>query len=184
DKNPFDSCYIHIALWDDDLASCAKQGFVEGVYDDGEFLQVKGEYAALTPEGAHAAVINELTSGADDKLFSQVAAHLYTRQYETAVREAALRVEVALKEFGQTNAYGTALVETCLEENGTLVPHGLPNAHRLVIRSAFRSYFAYVRNEYAHNIPATDMLTACRLIQRSSNLLCAVRGLSAMRSDG
>src|SRR5262245_60340752 len=55
DKNPFDSRYIHIALWDDDLASCAKQGFVEGVYDDGEFLQVKGEYAALTPEGAHAA---------------------------------------------------------------------------------------------------------------------------------
>lgn len=183
-KDPNNPQFLHVALWDDDLAFCAKRGFIAGVEDDGEFLQTKSEFVTLTPDGAYAALVSELTSGVDEELLSEVIDHLYARKYDTAVREAALRVEVAMKEACAIGAFGQNLIETCFAENGSLVLSGLPNAHRLAIRSAFRSYFAYVRNEYAHNIPATDMLTACRLVRRSSDLLRCVTVLKAMKSGG
>src|SRR5262249_54155790 len=128
------------------------------------------------------ALINELISATDEQFLPEVIAHLFTRKYDTAIREAALRVEVAMKDGSASSTFGQKLIEVCLAEDGPLVPAGLPNAHRAAIRSAFRSFFAYVRNEYAHNIPATDMLTACRLVRRSSSLLRCIHVLQRMKS--
>ena len=156
---------LHIAVWDDDLRECSARGYVRGA-EDGSVV--------LTPEGAHAALITELTAGVHEDLLAELEDHLYDRRYDTAVREAAIRVELALRTASGRAAHGQALIEQCFGENGALVPRRLSNADRLALRSAFRSYFAYVRNEYAHNIPQTDLLTACRLVRRSSDLLRAV----------
>jgi hypothetical protein len=147
-------------------------------------LEVTRQFITLTGDGAHAALINELTSEDDEYLLPEVIDHLYAGRYDTAVREAALRVEVAMKDASASSAFGQKLIEACLVENGPLVPAGLPNAHRAAIQSAFRSFFAYVRNEYAHNIPATDLLTACRLVRRSCELLQCISMLKREKGGG
>lgn len=183
-KDAFAPHFLHLAVWDADIRECSRRGFVDGVEDDGTFLRFPEGAMTLTPEGARAALIQELTRDVDPGLLATVEGLLYAGRYDSAVREAAIYVELALRQATRSNLHGMALVDQGFGDRGLLVPEDLPNAHRLALRSMFRAYFAYVRNEYAHDFPPTDAVTACRLVRRSGGLIRALSALNNARSGG
>jgi hypothetical protein len=178
-KDKFSSNYLHIALWDEDLRDCQNRSFITGVEEvDRNFLSFPNQFIELTYKGENAAIILELTKNANEKIISPIIDFLFDEKYDTAVRETALRLELFLRETIKSDKYGVKLLEQAFREGGPLVPSGIPNSSRLMIRSSFISYFKYVRNEYAHKIPTTDLLSACRLISRSSELYNLINRLS------
>lgn len=179
--------HLHVALWDDDLRACASARYVDGVRDDKaeEFLAFPTGYIQLTQKGVNGATINELLGPALDFTNASIIDHLHEARYDTAVREASLRVEIALREASSLSDHGRRLVEKCFGEPGLLVPKGLTNPPRQTLRNVFHGYFKYVRNEYAHSLPPVDMLTACTLVRRSAALLTVIQVMErARRYDG
>jgi hypothetical protein len=169
--------HLHVAVWDDDLRECMSRGYIEGVREDGEYVTFPNESMCLTDKGLRGATIDALLGAALDVLDEQVVDYLHDARYDTAVREAALRVELALRHASGLKDNGRKLVDKCFGEKGVLMPQALINAERLNLRNAFRAYFKYVRNEYAHALPPVDMLTASVLVRRSALLLAVIREL-------
>ncbi len=184
-QDPLGPQHLHVALWDDDLRACASGAYVEGVRDDNEFLTFPNGSMRLTQKGVNGATVDALLGPALHSLAEGVLDHLHEARYDTAVREASLRVEVALRRASGLPDHGRRLVEKCFGEPGVLVPEGLTNSGRQTLRNVFHAYFKYVRNEYAHNLPLVDMLTACTLVRRSAALLTVIQALDRGRGhDG
>jgi hypothetical protein len=184
-ENPLGSQHLHVAIWDDDLRGCASAQFVEGVRDEGkdEFLTFPDGFIQLAEKGVDVAIINALLGPAANSLQHEIIEHLYDARYHSAVREASLGVEIALRSASGLPDHGRRLVEKCFGEDGALVPKELTNASRQTLRNAFHGYFKYVRNEYAHNLPPVDMLTACTLVRRSAALLAAIHAMESARQE-
>ncbi len=182
---PYGPQHLHVAVWDDDLRACASAGYVEGVRDEDEFLTFPNGSMQLTQKGVNGATIDALLGPALNSLEEDIIDHLHEARYDTAVREASLRVEIALRRASGLPDHGRRLVEKCFGEPGVLVPKGLPNPSRQMLRSVFHGYFKYVRNEYAHSLPPVDMLTACTLVRRSAVLLTVIQAVDrGRRHDG
>jgi len=184
DKRPTDAFaphFLHVAVWDDDLRVCNRRGYVAGIQDnEGTDLYFPDGPMTLTEEGAHASLIRELTQDVDATLLSKVEDHLYSKQYGTAVREAAICVEMKMRQAVNSPLYGMQLVDHCFKDGGMLVPWNLVNFHRLGLRTVFQAYFKYTRNEYAHDFPQPDVVTGCRLVRRSGDLMRVLKILTAM----
>jgi len=171
----------HVAIWDEDLRLGARRDYLDGVRDEDEFLQFGGSMT-LSSQGEHAILLHELTLGIPDHLLDTVWDHLESRRYDTAVREAAVLLEVRMKRAAGSTENGWALVDRCFGPTGYLLPPELPNASRLNLNAAFRTFFSYVRNEYAHNIPEGNAVTSCRHIRRCARLLRTVETLASQRT--
>lgn len=182
-ETPHGPQHLHVAVWDDDLRACTSARYIEGVRDDEaeEFLAFPAGYIQLTHKGVNGATINELLGAALASTDSSIIDHLHEARYDTAVREASLRVEIALRQASGLSDHGRRLVEKCLGELGVLVPKGLANPPRQTLRNVFHGYFKYVRNEYAHSLPPVDMLTACTLVRRSAELLTVIQAMERAR---
>jgi hypothetical protein len=96
-QDPYGVQHLHVAVWDDDLRACALARYVEGIHDEGEFLSFPDGSMQLTPKGVKGATIDALLGPALDSLEDEILDHLHEARYDTAVREASLRVEVALR---------------------------------------------------------------------------------------
>lgn len=169
-KDPYGPNYLHVALRDKDVQDCAGAGLVH-LQDDGALT--------LTESGHRYALVLELTLGVREDLLAEVFEFLNGQRHDTAVREAAIRLELALRRISNLKSNGQKLVNECFGSSGCLIPPGMINSRRLMLHSMFRSYFAYVRNEYAHNIPSIDLVSACRLLRRTSHMLNLIDTLVA-----
>ena len=171
DNDAFASHLFHVAVWDDDLRDCGRRGYVGGIQDEGTHFYFPDGAITLTDNGAQAVLIHELTRDVDTDLLSKIEGHLFSKQYDTAAREAAICVELAMRRATNSSLHGMQLVDHCFGNRGVWIPSSLPNNLRLGLRTMFRTYFSYVRNEYAHDFPPTDAITACRIVRRSGDLI-------------
>jgi hypothetical protein len=184
-EDRFGSQHLHVAVWDEDIRECAARGFIEGVRTDDEFLDFPRDFLEVTPEGRRAALIDLLLGSMAGVLGRQILDFLYDTQYDSAVREASIMVEMQLRRLSASSDHGRRLIEKCFGKAGVLVPNGMTNANRLLVLNTFTAYFKYVRNEYAHSLPTLDMLTAAVLIRRSAALLTAIHALeSQLQTEG
>lgn len=172
---------LHLAAWDDDLRACASARYVAGILDNEAYLMFPDGSMKLTQKGAHAATVDALLQPANDLIAAEVIDHLREARYDTAIREASLRVEIGLRRASGLPDHGRRLIERCFGDAGVLVPKGLTNVSPQLLRNMLHGYFTYVRNEYAHNLPSVDLLTACTLVRRSAALLRAIAALDASR---
>ena len=179
DDNAFASHFFHVAVWNDDLRDCGRRGYVAGIQDEGTHFYFPDGAMTLTGRGAQAALIHELTRDVAADLLAKIESHLFSEQYDTAVREVTICVELAMRCATNSSLHGMHLVDHCFGKQGVLVPSSLPNNLRLGLRTMFRTYFSYVRNEYAHEFPPTDAVTACRIVRRSGDL---IRVLEVLKS--
>ena len=177
-QDPHGPQHLHVAVWDDDLRVFALARYVEGIRDEGEFLGFPDGSMQLTQKGVGGATIDALLGPALESLEEEILIHLHEARYDTAVREASLRVEVAMRRASGLSDHGRRLVEKCFGESGVLVPKGITNPRRQTLRNLFHAYFKYVRNEFAHSLPPVDMLTACTLVRRSAALLMVIQAVN------
>jgi hypothetical protein len=133
----FESHFLHVAVWDDDLRVCNRRGYVAGIQDEGTYLYFPAGAMTLTEEGAHASLIRELARDVDAALLSQIEDHLYSRRYDTAVREAAICVELAMRHATNSTLHGMGLVDHWFGNRGVLVPPNPANSHRLGLRAVW-----------------------------------------------
>jgi hypothetical protein len=183
EQDPSGPQHLHVAVWDVDLRASALARYIEGVRGEEDYLTFPERFMQLTPKGVNAATTNALLGQALDVLADDIIDHLHEARYDTAVREASLRVEIALRSASGLSDYGRRLVEKCFGERGVLIPEGLTNPNRQLLRNAFQGYFKYVRNEYMHSLPPVDMLTACTLVRRSAALLTVIQGMDRTRAS-
>jgi len=184
ERDPYSKKHLHIALWDEDLREAARRGYVSEVQAEEGLVRFPEGCLTLTPAGTHAVLVQELVQDVPKPLLERVQGYLDLRRYDAAVREAALLLELRMRAALQSQAFGQALVDECFGLQGRLHPKDLPNAYRLTLHAVFRTFFAFVRNEYAHNIPEVDLVTTCRLLRRCGRLFRAVDTLARHASGG
>ncbi len=184
ERDVYSKKYLHIALWDEDIREAARRDYVSETQFDEGVVRFKEGFLIVTPEGMHAALVQELVHGIPKHMLDRVQDYLERKHYDTAVREAALLLEVRMRTAVRSQAFGQTLVNECFGTQGRLHPNGLPNAYRLALHAVFRTFFAFVRNEYAHSIPEVDLVTACRLLRRCGCLFEAVDKLAWVASEG
>lgn len=175
---------IHLAVWDEDLRACAVRRWLAGISEHGPAIEFSTNSIYLTSDGAHAALVQELTRNVNRELLAEVEEYLYATRYDTAVREAALRVEIELRALASNDQLrGQRLVDHCFQPGAPFDRAGLTNAQRVNLQNMFRAYFTFVRNEYAHNLPGTDVLMACRLVARAGELVSVIRSLAGVPGE-
>ena len=114
DKDPLSRNRLHVAIWDDDLRECSRMGFLEGLTDLQEtFLQYSSDAITLTRKGHDGALINELTFNLHPRILGGVEDLLYSGRFGTAIREASILLEEALRSLVPTASsdYGQRLVD-------------------------------------------------------------------------
>jgi hypothetical protein len=183
-QDPYGSQHLHVAVWDKDLLECESSGYIEGVRAEEEFLSYPNGSLNMTPKGINAVVIDLLLGPASRILENRILDFLRDAQYDTAVREASILVEMQLRRLSGLPDHGRRLVDKCFGEAGILVPRGITNADRLLALNAFSSYFKYVRNEYAHTLAKIDMLTATTIVRRSAVLLTVIQTIERRLGTG
>lgn len=176
--------HIHVALWDEDLQTCQDSGYIDGVRFNGNNIEFPKNCVELTRKGVERATIDMLVEHDLEAFDQNVADHLYEGHYDSAVREASICVELSLRKASGLTDHGHRLVEKCFGEGGILVPNRLPNASRQTLRGMFKAYFKFVRNDYAHDLPPVNMLTACKLVRRSAELIRVVQTATEARETG
>jgi hypothetical protein len=172
-ENEFDKNLFHVALWDEDLRDMAQKGFLFAVSVIDDRVEFHEGYLSLSDLGQHAILISELAYDVHPEIMGLVEDFLYQDRYDTAIREAAVLLESRLREFSKSKSteYGQQLIDKCFGASSTLLPKDYPNSSRLEIRAAFRRFFKYVRNDFAHNFSSVSLVTTCRLLRRCSELL-------------
>lgn len=149
-------------------------GYVSGVsVSEQKDLEFHTGGMSLTDGGRHAGLYFQLSKGLRPEILNKAEDLVLERRYDTAVRESALLLEGHLRELTGSMEFGQALVDGCFGTKGALLPRTLSNAARLELRSSFRRYFRYVRNEFAHNFKTLSLLTTCRLLTWCSDLYAA-----------
>jgi hypothetical protein len=184
EREPFGKNYMHVAFWDEDLLAAARSGYLEQIDDDNGFLRFRDSQFRVTLAGTRAILVRELLAGLPEALLERASRHVEGHRYDTAVREAALLLELRLRNAVGSQAYGQRLVDECFGPRGRLAPGDLPNTHRLTLHGIFKGFFAYVRNEYAHNVPVEDLVTTCRHLRRCGRLYRVVELLEAQLQKG
>lgn len=164
---------LHVAIWDEDVLRLSRQGLIERSSPEarGPLEEIRlHEAIVLTATGRSWAVILELTADVHRDLLDRAMNHLRNRHYDTAIRDASVLLEGALKNALGTGKFGQQLVDEYCSAHGALMSLKMTNAQRLAVRAAFRRFFKYVRNEFAHNATVIDLMTACRLLRQCSQL--------------
>jgi hypothetical protein len=178
-KDNYDDQLLHIAVWDEDLVELSHMHLLTGlsVSQDSRdtatrafFLDYLGGSVTLTDLGHEIALFLELTGQAQLNLIDELMPLILARKYDSAVRDAAVGLESRMKTISGTTSMGQKLVEECFGENGIAGRGKVSNADRLELRSMFRRFFKYVRNEVAHNQVAFDLLSAARILNKVSFL--------------
>src|SRR5262245_43908333 len=134
-QDPYGSQHLHIAAWNKDLRGLAAAGHLDGVRDEGEVLSFPTGSMELTQKGLHAATIDMLLGPEVQLLGDDLLLHLHEGRFDTAIREASLRVEIALRRASGLSEHGRRLVETCFGEAGVLVPQSMTKATRQTLRN-------------------------------------------------
>lgn len=172
-SNLLDMNLFHTAVWDIDLIQCCRMGFVEGVVvDDNNNILFPLDSIRLTEKGHKAALVNALTSEISPQISEISKELLILGRYDTAVRDACVFLESSLRDFiqGEANDTGLKLVDQLFSSRPELRPPNVTNTAYLAHRNSWRRFFAYIRNDFAHNLKEIDLLTATQLLQRCSGL--------------
>jgi hypothetical protein len=187
-KNSYSPEKFHVCLWDDDVVTLIEEQLVVGPTLIRDALEPESyrknieypeKYLELSSKGRSLADIYELTHEVDEKLFHDVESHLVSGHYADAIRGASIQLEHALRSAIGSKRHGQALVDECFGKWGKLLSQEKCSlVVGLEIRSMYRKYFRYVRNEVAHDKPEFDLMTTCRLLRRCSLLLQIVYRLS------
>ena len=179
-NNCFDRNLFHAAVWDTDLIECSKMNFVEGVIvgDNNELIFLLGSIR-LTEKGHKSALVNALTSEISPLISEKTEELLILGLYDTAVRDACVFLECKLREFTQceANDTGLKLIDRLFDSRSELRPPNVTNTSYLAHRNSWRRFFAYIRNDFAHNLREIDLLTATQLLRRCSALLGVLHDL-------
>jgi hypothetical protein len=104
------------------------------------------------------------------------------RQYDTAVREACILVEDALRKFTGSTAFGLKLVEEFFQRAGAskrLIP-----ARLKVFRTEVRTAFKFVRNEYMHNLREISEAQCYAILVRISSVYTGVKEIESVLCEG
>jgi hypothetical protein len=166
--------HLWVAVWDDDLRELSQLKLVDGVSGDDEgFLSFADGAIEVTAAGTRLALIYELTAGVRREILDRVDEFLRLGRYDTAVREASILVEQTLRAGVSTSKHQAAseLVNTLFTAQANGVLQSVPSATVMQMKAEFLKFFAYVRNEFAHRLGETDIVTASRLLRRCSRLL-------------
>lgn len=140
---------------------------------DNEFISwvdIPKGYIQLTPFGV--SKINEPISSFEinSELLKRIEPLLYINYFDSAVREAAILLELKLKKINNNKKlFGQQLVDLHYENlikkfNGT-------DSYLKYYRSLLRCSVNFIRNEYAHDFPITSENRAKRLITLYSKLV-------------
>lgn len=109
----------------------------------------------------------------DSAIRERVTPLLSIRQFDTAVREAAIILESRLRDATNTSKWGQGLIEeyyaTLCSRNG-----GQETAHMKIIRSELRTLFKFVRNEFAHALRRITSDQCNVLLDRVSDVVTTV----------
>jgi hypothetical protein len=180
EKNPYDEKFLHVAIWDEDLIELSQLHLLDGMSVVGgssqkmtgaPYLQYDTASVILNDLGHEFALFLELTPQVRWKLLQDLMPIILAGKYDSVVRDAAVGLESRMKAICKTESYGLKLVEECLGENGILIAHTkLSNSTRLELRSMFRRFFKFVRNEVAHNEVDFDILSTARMLNKCSIL--------------
>jgi hypothetical protein len=178
-KDKYDDRLLHVAVWDEDLVELSQMRLLAGIsvtWSAAEesardfFLDYHPDSVTLTDLGHEIALFLELTQQAQSKLIDDLMPMILARKYDSAVRDAAVGLESRMKAILGTKSIGHRLVEECFGNDGDARLAKLSNADRLEVRSMFRRFFKYVRNEVAHNQVAFDLLSAAKMLNKVSIL--------------
>lgn len=181
--NELDKNLFHVALWDEDLCEIAQKGFLVAASVIDNKVEFHDGYLSLSAIGHQAILINELAYDVHPQIMALVEDFLYQDRYDTAIREAAVLLESRLREFSKSTEYGQKLIDKSFGASSTLLPKDFPNSSRLEIRAAFRRFFKYVRNDFAHNFSSVSLVTTCRLLRRCSELLELLNKVKKLKSQ-
>ena len=86
--------------------------------------------------------------------------------YDTAIREAAVNIEVQTKRLLCSEAFGEALIKELYERLDSIV---LPS-YAKTLRGSVRMAFRLIRNEYAHNIRRISKAECVEILYRLARL--------------
>jgi hypothetical protein len=86
--------------------------------------------------------------------------------YDSAVRESAILLEASLCARTGTKLFGQNLVNRYVEQVANKA--GIMGAFQRHLRSELRTFFMFVRNEFAHNIISLDPGRCYALLRRAS----------------
>lgn len=162
--------YHYVAVWHEHMIFAVKNNMVENVVVRQDRPITPLGYFLLTDTGHRAAIISRLTAEMSIwPLFGSVRTLLYQGRYGNAVREACTRLEHRIREISGASSkiYGTQLISVMIERAPAAVQ--LQKDQLQQIEAAYRRFFAFVRNDFAHNMRELDLATAIVLIARSSS---------------
>lgn len=160
--DPLNTKYFHAALWAPHLVDAAKRGWVKDVVPDGESTyHLPLGYFRLTDFARRSVSVWRLSEElAIWPLFGHVQPFLINGHHDIAVREAAVILEESLRIAvgGDTKLHGLRLVDHFFRQLGA---EGIdaPNT-----RTQFRTFFAFVRNDFAHRPREVTLTDAFLLI--------------------
>jgi hypothetical protein len=118
----------------------------------------------------------------DESLMQRAHHAIQANLYDSAIREACVVVETAMRECVGTRAYGAKLIDEFFDRalSKNLIPAVL-KTFRTEVRTAFR----FVRNDYAHNLRTIDQQQCFAILARMSNVYVGVKQIAgAIRKNG
>jgi hypothetical protein len=166
--------HLWVAVWDDDLKELSRLQLVDGISGDDEgFLSFAGGCLEVSSAGRRLALVYELTAGVHPEILDRVDEFLRLGRFDTAVREASILVEQALRSCvpHPKHQSATEVVKALFERQANDILQSVPSATVMQMKAEFLKFFAYVRNEFAHRLGEVDVVTASRLLRRCSRLL-------------
>jgi hypothetical protein len=176
----------HVAVWDQDLRTLAKSRLVDGVSESTDgFLEFPEGCVEISGDGAQLALLYELSADVHPSILERIETLLEVRRYDSAVRDASIMLEHAIKALVPESAHrhGKQLIDKVFAKDNPVVPGTIPNPRRLLLKDEFMKFFVYVRNELAHNLSEIDVLAASRYLRRCSKLLTVVEALRARQAN-
>lgn len=94
-------------------------------------------------------------------------------QHDTAVREACIIVEDALRHATGSSQHGYRLIDTFFTK--ALASDRVINSQLKTFRTEVKAVFKFVRNEYMHNLKSISQAQCYSILVRTSRVLSGVR---------
>lgn len=127
-------------------------------------------YFQLTKKGVRKIRTTSVDFQIRPDVFKRVSPLMKIKYYDSAVREAAIMLELRLKEFNNdVKGYGLPLVAKHLER--LKVRFEGESEYLKYYKNYLKSSIKFHRNEYAHGFPLTNKLRAEKLVKMFSQLM-------------
>jgi hypothetical protein len=182
--DPYSERHHHVALDIPDVRAMWDDGSVDGLNssrleefaahdnisaNEATRAAIERVGLSVTPEGWSA--LWEIVEAPDlhAQLADRVSALLKIGYHDSAVRDGAILLEMDLRKRTGTRLIGQQLVERYIEQ--TVAKAGVLGAFQRHLRSELRTFFMFIRNEFAHNIVSLDRGRGHAMLRRASAIL-------------